>query len=121
MRRLLPDLFHVALPHEWDAGTPYRRSTRGLDLDAVGFLHAAFAWQVPGVLARFYDDLPGPLLLLRVDPTLLTVPVRVEPPQGSTEGFPHVYGPLDPAAVVEVVTLHRDGPWTLPPWLAVGR
>lgn len=117
MLRLLPDLFHVADAAEWRAGD-YRRSTRGLDLDDVGFVHLAFAWQVPGVLARFYADAAGPLLLLRVDPGLLQAPVRVEPPPGSPEGFPHLYGPLTPADVAQEHALER-GPegWRVPPEL----
>ncbi|MCW2606465.1 MAG: aspartate/glutamate racemase [Frankiales bacterium] len=113
--RLLPDLFHVADAAEWAAGE-YARSTRGLDLADVGFVHCAFAWQVQGVLDRFYADADGPLLLLRVDPALTGVPVRVEPPPGSPEGFPHVYGPLTPAAVVDQVVLPRTpGGWQAPP------
>lgn len=102
--RLLPDLFHVAVAAEWEAGDDLR-STRGLDLADVGFVHLAFVWQVQAVLDRFYADVSQPLLLLRVDPDLLQGPVRVEPPAGSTEGFPHLYGPLLPAAVVEVLPL----------------
>lgn len=112
--RLLPDLFHVADAGEW-ATPDYPRSSRGLDLADVGFVHLAFAWQVQGVLDRFYADADGPLVLLRVDPDLLADPVRVEPLPGSTEGFPHLYGPLRPSAVVEQVLLRR-GPhgWQAP-------
>jgi uncharacterized protein (DUF952 family) len=121
VRRLLPDLFHVALPDEWAQCLPsgcYTRSTRGLGLAEVGFLHAAFAWQLTGVLARYYDDLDGRLVLLRVDPALLGVPVRVESPPGRDEGYPHVCGPLPVAAVVEQVEIRRwDGRWQLPAWL----
>lgn len=122
MRRLLPDLFHVALAREWQQAQPrgmYTRSTTGLDLADVGFLHASFAWQVAGVLSRYYADTPEDLVLLRVDPGPLDVPVRVEPPPGSTEGFPHVYGPLPVHAVVEQVPLARvaGGGWALPDWL----
>ena len=77
----------------------------------------ALAWQVEGVLARFYVDCSEPLLLLRVDPALASAPVRVEPPPGSPEGFPHLYGPLRPAAVVGQQELERgpDG-WQAPSW-----
>lgn len=112
MRRLLPDLFHVALVTDWEqalAAGDYMRSTRGLDLDDVGFLHSSFAWQVEGVLGRYYADCPDDLLLLRVDPAFVTVPVRVESPPGSSEGFPHLYGPLDVDAVVEAGSTRPRG------------
>ena len=112
--RTLPDLFHVALVSEWEAGD-YARSTRGRDLADVGFVHLAFAWQVQGVLDRFYGDGLEPLVLLRVDPDLMAAPVVVEPPPGSTEGFPHLYGPLRPDAVVEAQPLVRDADgWRVP-------
>ena len=39
--------------------------------------------------------------MLRIDPDRLTSPVVVEDLTGSGEEFPHVYGPIDVAAVVE--------------------
>ncbi|WP_203968319.1 DUF952 domain-containing protein, partial [Sediminihabitans luteus] len=47
-----PTLWHLALAHEWDdaldAGT-YARSTRGLSLDEVGFVHLSYRHQVTAV------------------------------------------------------------------------
>ena len=40
------------------------------------------------------------VVLLRIDPDRLTSPVVVEDLVGSGEPFPHVYGPIDLAAVV---------------------
>lgn len=112
--RLLPDLFHVADAAEWSAGS-YARSTRGLDLADVGYVHLAFAWQTQGVLDRFYADVSEPLVLLRVDPERLTAAVRLEEVPGGGERFPHLYGPLEPSCVVEEVPLERvDGRWLVP-------
>ncbi|MCW2615434.1 MAG: hypothetical protein JWN08_2428 [Frankiales bacterium] len=84
----------------------------------MGFVHLSFAWQVEATAQRYYADLDEPPLLLRVDPRLLEVPVRVEPAAGSGEGFAHVYGPLPVTAVVDVRPLERvDGAWRSPaPW-----
>jgi uncharacterized protein (DUF952 family) len=46
-----------------------------------------------------------PLVLLVIDPTLLTATVRDERPPDAEETFPHVYGPIDLGAVVKVVRL----------------
>ena len=99
-------LFHLAEAEHWglarDRGR-YERSTRGLSLAEVGFVHLATAAQWPGVLERYYADHEGPLLLLTVDPRRLTAPLRWEPAHpGSDELFPHLYGTLDVAAVVAV-------------------
>lgn len=99
-------IHHVALPEDWakakEAGT-YRRSTRGRSLEEEGFIHCAYPDQIDGVLQRFYADIAGPLLRLDIDPARLASPVVAEPPApGLTELFPHIYGPIDLDAVVEV-------------------
>ena len=115
-------IYHVSLAADWTAAQAageYTVSTRGRTLEQEGFLHASYADQVPGVLDRFYADVTEPMVLLVIDPDRLTVPLVPECPPGATgEGaqkFPHLYGPLDPAAVVEVLPLARStGGWTAP-------
>ena len=119
-------IYHLALAEEWQEAQrqgSYRRSTRGLSLEQVGFIHASRADQLAATYRRFYGD-AGPVTLLTIDPQRLTAPLRYEPaPQGgaeaggvesteaggegSTEGvekgselFPHIYGPLPLAAVL---------------------
>ena len=97
-------LFHVASVEEWERarGTGwYDRSTRGLSLAEVGFVHLSTDEQWPGVLTRFYGDHAGALVLLEIDPTRLDAPLRWESvgPDGG-ERFPHLYGPLPVDAVV---------------------
>jgi uncharacterized protein (DUF952 family) len=109
-------LYHLALACDWEAARAageYRRSTLGAGLDEVGFVHAAFAHQVAGVADRYYAGVTEPLVLLHLDEARLRVPWQVDPVPGSPEGFPHVYGPIDLAAVVEVtpVTRTADGTW----------
>lgn len=109
-------LYHCATATDWAAATTvgeYRVSTRGRSLEDEGFLHASYADQVQGVLDRFYADLVDPLLLLVIDPARLDVEVVAESPGlGVSELFPHIYGPLPVAAVVDVVPLERrDDGW----------
>jgi uncharacterized protein (DUF952 family) len=102
-------LFHVAEVEHWreaQASGRYERSTRGASLAEVGFVHLSTADQWPGVLRRFYADHDGGLVLLTIDPTRLSAPVRWEPAHpGSDELFPHLYGRLDTGAVVDVAAL----------------
>jgi len=100
----MPAIYHLAEPEHWGnavrAGR-YAQSTRGRTLAQEGFLHASTAQQWPQVRRRFYADLQTDLLLLTIDPARLGVPLRFEVGDPSTgELFPHVYGPLDVAAVV---------------------
>jgi uncharacterized protein (DUF952 family) len=104
-------IFHLALARDWEAaqraGT-YTVSTRGRSLAEVGFIHASRADQWTGVRDRFYADVTEPMVLLRIDPALLDVPVVEEPPgPGASETFPHIYGPLPVRAVVRAIPLDR--------------
>jgi glutathione S-transferase len=102
-------LYHLALADEWRQARTngvYARSTRGLGLEQVGFIHASYAHQLAATYARFYGD-AGPVVLLTIDPGRLEqagVAVRAEPggstPEAGAELFPHLYGPLPLTAVL---------------------
>jgi glutathione S-transferase len=98
-------LLHAALPQDWAEAVAtgvYTTSTRGRTLAEEGFIHCSHAHQAAGVANRFYADVPE-LLLLVIDPALLDDPVVEEPPaDGVRDLFPHVYGPIPVAAVVEL-------------------
>jgi glutathione S-transferase len=102
-------IYHLALPSDWQAAQAagiYTRSTRGLDLQEVGFIHASRADQLTLTHGRFYAD-AGPVLLLSIDPLRLRsagITVLEEAPAGSDERFPHIHGPLPLEAVVAVET-----------------
>jgi glutathione S-transferase len=99
-------LYHLALAEEWRQARAegiYRRSTRGLSLEAVGFIHASHDHQIAATFRRFYAD-AGPVRLLSIDPARLAaagIAVREEPAaEGSGELFPHLHGPLPCDAVL---------------------
>ena len=98
-------LVHLALAAEWDEaverGGPYLRSTIGRSLDEVGFIHCSFADQVEATRERFYAGRHD-VVALTVDPARVDVPIRVEDLAGTDEAFPHVYGPLELDAVIDV-------------------
>ena len=100
-------IFHISTRADWDetlrTGT-YTTSTVGRTLAEEGFIHASRREQVAGVLERYYRSLGQPLVLLTIDPSRLTdADVRVEPVGHDT--YPHVYGPINRDAVVEVEPL----------------
>ena len=102
-------IFHVATRADWDAARAsgaYTTSTYGVSLEQEGFIHASRADQWEDVRRRYYGDVAEPLVLLEVETDLLEVPVVEEPPApGVTETYPHIYGPITPAAVVGVTAL----------------
>jgi uncharacterized protein (DUF952 family) len=104
-------IFHIATDADWrrmlETGT-YTTSTRGVSLAEEGFIHASRREQVQGVFDRYYRGAGEHLVLLTIDPARLTdAEVRVEPVGADT--YPHVYGPLNRSAVVEVTPLDRRG------------
>ena len=112
-------IYHVTTPDVWTAAAArgaYRVSTRGRTLAEVGFIHCSYRHQVSRVADLLYPDAEE-LLLLVVEPSRLGAPLRVENLEGGDELFPHIYGPLELAAVVQTARMRRaeDGSFRLPP------
>lgn len=100
-------IYHLTERSRWErslAEGVHTGSTRDVELADEGFIHCSTAEQWPGVRARFYADLDD-LVLLHVDESLLAAPVVFEQVGDAPSEFPHVYGPIDLAAIVEVEPL----------------
>ncbi|HEX3713010.1 MAG TPA: DUF952 domain-containing protein [Trebonia sp.] len=98
-------IYHIATRADWEqaqADGEYTRSSVGKTLAEEGFIHASQAAQVTGTANKFYRDVPGDLLLLVIDPGLLRAELRYDDVPGAELPFPHIYGPLNVDAVVEV-------------------
>ncbi|RNL79798.1 DUF952 domain-containing protein [Nocardioides marmorisolisilvae] len=98
-------IFHLALATDWAAAQEagdYRISTLGRTLEQEGFLHASREDQWRATKQRFYADVPEPLVLLEIDPALLTSELRIDEVPEAGDSFPHIYGPLNLDAVVAV-------------------
>jgi release factor glutamine methyltransferase len=70
-----------------------------------GFIHCSRPDQVLQVANHYYRGIPG-LTVLWIDPEKITAEIRWEPANGNT--FPHIYGPIDLAAVTAVTDLRPD-------------
>jgi len=100
-------IFHLTEPDRWArslAEGVHTGSTRGIDLAQEGYIHCSTADQWPGVVERYYADAEQ-LLLLHVDESLLEAPLVYERLGAAPAEFPHVYGPIPLAAVVQVQVL----------------
>ncbi len=92
-------IYHLVLPAHWQGfgpGDAYVSDT----FDQEGFIHLSTENQVPGVLERYYRGVPR-LLKLHVDEAKLTSELKYEAATGG-DLFPHLYGPLNRAAVARV-------------------
>jgi uncharacterized protein (DUF952 family) len=76
------------------------------DFDADGFIHCTDSVEaLPAVLTSYYRDMPGEWVVLCLDADKITSPVRYD---DAAETFPHVYGPLNRDAILEVRPIRRD-------------
>ena len=101
------EILHITERSLWEAARvsgAYTMSTRGRTLEEEGFIHCSSRRQLPDVAAFLYGSYAGPdeLVVLVVDPDRLDVPLVYEAPEPGAEEFPHVYGPIPAAAVVDV-------------------
>lgn len=100
-------LFHLVSPQDWQqaqAAGIYRPTS----LETEGFIHFSDAHQIRFVHKNLYHERDD-LLLLVIDETRLDSPLRWEAPAGSIaaneQRFPHLYGPLNLNAVLQVIDL----------------
>ena len=107
-------IFHVCTRAQADAALALGEY-RVPSLESEGFIHLSQAHQVQGVADRYYAGQSG-LVLLVVAPDRLHAPLRWEPPGSlrvaagakrpdAAQLFPHLYGPLNTDAVLEVLDL----------------
>lgn len=86
-------------------------------LESEGFIHCSTPEQVVWVANRFYLAQRS-LVLLCIDSEKVEAEIRYETVEGNKQ-FPHLYGQLNLAAVVDVVNFEpeQNGEFSLPPQL----
>lgn len=91
-------ILHVTTRGQWEqalAAGEYRSASFAEE----GFLHCCTHQQLAGVLERYFTPPPAGLITLEIDATRVRAEIRWE---GAAGPFPHIYGPLNPDAVMEV-------------------
>ena len=107
-------VFHMLPKAVWEAvpaGAAYQAAT----LASEGFVHCTAEPPVlERVANRFYRGEQGDWLILLVDLDKVAAPVRWE--AADDHLFPHIYGPIEWDAVVDVAPFPRraDGSYQLP-------
>lgn len=115
-------IYHITSRQAWDEARE-RGDYRAESLETEGYIHCSTESQVVPVAQNFYKG-QSDLYLLVIEPALLVSDLKWEPPSDGTpppgvpEGdlFPHIYGPINLDAVVQVFDLlsDSDGKYNLP-------
>lgn len=101
----MTEILHITPRVRWElalATGEYRSD----DLAAEGFIHCLALEQLGYVVGKFYQGRRD-LVVLRIDPEKLESSVKWENPHPTWKLFPHIYGPINVEAVVEVVPLEN--------------
>lgn len=110
----MPTIYKICPAQAWreaESAGVYRGSA---DDACDDFIHFSLVHQLAGTLDKHYRGQTG-LLLIAVDADTLGDALRFEPSRGG-DLFPHLYGDLDPGAVMAVHDLptRADGTHAIP-------
>jgi uncharacterized protein (DUF952 family) len=106
-------ILHLAVQADWEAALKsgeYRTSTRGATLDQVGYIHASYPEQLTGTAELIYAGIDSALCVLVIDERRVAAAGLhiVDEDSGDGELYPHIYGPLRPEFVIEVLPAAFD-------------
>lgn len=104
-------LFHITTRADWDRSQA-AREYRAASLEREGFIHLSTEEQWRHTLHRWFHGVEE-LVILRIDPRRVAAEIKYERATDRDEEFPHLYGPLETDAVINL----REAPHVvaLPP------
>jgi uncharacterized protein (DUF952 family) len=97
--------YHLT-PADWWATSDPTAPLRAPSLEDEGFIHCTTgADELVATANRHYRDDPRPFVVLTLDLDLVSAPWRLEDPGRI---YPHVFGPIDRAAIIDARPMPRD-------------
>ena len=99
-------IFHLTPAATW-ADAQRAGAYTADSLASEGFIHCSTAEQVVWVANNRFRNRRD-FVLLHIDSGRLTAPVKYENLEGGTQLFPHIYGPLNLDAVIDVTPFQPD-------------
>lgn len=98
-------IYHITTATEWEKAKQ-AGSYEAPSLKNEGFIHCSTDdTQIAGVLERYYAGKTG-LIKLVIDTDKLTSSYIYEWSPSVADTFPHIYGPINKNAVIDVVAIH---------------
>ena len=99
----MPVIYHVTTTKDWNAAKQ-RGYYQHPSLKAEGFIHCSQDHQIAGVLERYFAGQTD-LVKLVIDTDKLTSKFVFDWSPSLADTFPHVYGPINSDAIVDVIPL----------------
>ena len=97
-------IFHITTLQEWEKAKPTGHYASP-SLVSEGFNHCCTDSQVEGVLKRYFSGKTD-LVKLHIDPAKLKSQLVYDWSPSVQDTFPHIYGPINVDAVLEVEKLN---------------
>jgi uncharacterized protein (DUF952 family) len=91
-------IVHLCIRPDWQAALRAGEYSPP-SVESEGFIHCSRPGQVVQVANLFFPGVRD-LVLIWIDPKLVSAEIRWEAVEDQV--FPHIYGPLDPAAILAV-------------------
>ncbi|MEJ7849345.1 MAG: DUF952 domain-containing protein [Pyrinomonadaceae bacterium] len=92
-------IYHIVLPAVWEQFKD-KPLYEAESLATEGFIHCSYADQLEAVLKRYYEN-AGTVLILSIETDKLMSEL-VEEPSTNNEIYPHIYGPVNIDAIIDV-------------------
>ncbi len=99
----MPIIYHVTTTEDWNAAKQ-KGFYEHPSLKDEGFIHCSHDHQLAGVLERYFAGKTG-LVKLVIDTDKLTSKFVFDWSPSLADTFPHVYGPINTDAVIDVIGL----------------
>lgn len=99
----MPVIYHVTTAPEWEAAKA-KGYYEHPSLKAEGFIHCSQEQQLAGVLERYFQGATN-LVKLVIDTDKLTSKYVFDWSPSTADTFPHIYGPINTDAVIDVIRL----------------
>ena len=96
-------IYHVTKKQAWEQALQ-KGFYEAESLATEGFIHTSTLPQVAGVLERYYKNETS-LILLHIDESKLSSPLKYELAPSVNELFPHIFGPINIDAIIKTVSL----------------
>jgi uncharacterized protein (DUF952 family) len=103
-------IYHLTTKPQWEEATA-RGHYESPSLADEGFIHCSEERQIPGVMDRYFKGKSN-LVKLVIETERLTSPLYYDWSPSIEDTFPHIYGPINLDAVIDVQEVEKNRPST---------